>query len=129
MGEVIDILRKGAFSLLALGLVATVYYSVISPNLKKLNSVPVFNPSEILPGQVTLDSKIDTYTWSDELAFHGVDTSGRSDIYFVDSGYNGSLDYVLVQNSEGKHVVDRDNPYFSEWNEKFLEMRERRFGE
>jgi hypothetical protein len=61
--------------------------------------------------------------------FNANDANHRCRVIFRDDGCNGSLDDVIVINAVGEDTLTNSSPYFSEWNEKFLEMRERRFGE
>ena len=88
-------------------------------------------PSEILPSQVDLD-KITRASYPGtlptELIFRTLDPVNHCEILFVDRGYNGSLDEVIVSNAVGKDTVTVDSPYFQEWNKKFLEYRKSRFG-
>jgi len=85
--------------------------------------------SEILPSQVTLDSKIDPCILPTELLFKGTDPSNRYALFFVDEGYNGSLDKVIISTAVDRDTINVNSPYFQEWNQKFLEMRRNRFGD
>lgn len=85
-------------------------------------------PSEILPNQVNLDSKVDPCLSPKELIFKGCDPSNKCDVSFIDEGYNGSLDMIIITTAAGQDTVSSNSPYFPDWNKKFLEMRKRRFG-
>tara|TARA_Y100000310_G_scaffold318924_1_gene373558 strand:- start:435 stop:800 length:366 start_codon:yes stop_codon:yes gene_type:complete len=88
-------------------------------------------PSEVLPDQFKLDgseSYLIPFTTPTDLTFRVLDSSSGIELLFVDSGYDGELDSLILQNSKGREVIGTDHPYFLEWNEKFVDMRKLKFG-
>jgi hypothetical protein len=91
-------------------------------------------PSEILPNNVdvnniTSGSYFGPGALPTELIFKTLDPRNHCEILFVDKGYNGSLDEVIIVNEVGRYTFTVDSPYFQEWNQIFLEYRRIRWGD